>query len=119
MMSRCYQRRHISYRNYGAKGIRVCKRWHSFENFYADMGDRPQGHSIERLKNHIGYRPGNCRWATVLDQANNRSNNVRILFRGETKTLAQWIRALGLKKSTVKNRWRARWSIARIFSEAA
>src|SRR5882724_4491981 len=76
---------------YGSRGIIVCDRWkYSFENFIADMGARPSPeHSIDRQNNDGNYEPGNCRWATKLEQSNNRRNNIVVKFRGEEMTLKQ------------------------------
>lgn len=73
MKSRCYYPRHESYKNYGARGITVCRRWHDFRNFYADMGARPSPtHSLDRIDNDADYSPNNCRWATKSEQNLNR-----------------------------------------------
>jgi hypothetical protein len=73
MKARCSNLNSTRYEDYGGRGIRVCERWLSFENFYADMGDRPSAkHSIDRINNDGNYEPSNCRWATPLQQRHNQ-----------------------------------------------
>lgn len=72
MRERCRNPKHHAYHRYGGRGIAVCKRWESFVNFKKDMGTPPEGLSIDRINNEGGYKPSNCRWATRLQQTNNR-----------------------------------------------
>jgi len=72
MTARCYNPNIPDFQKYGARGITVCNRWrHSFENFLADMGERPAGRTIDRINNNRGYTPSNCRWATKSEQCRN------------------------------------------------
>lgn len=73
MRQRCSNPRNDNYRRYGAKGIGVCERWESFENFVADMGERPEGTSLDRIDSVGNYESGNCRWATRREQNVNTS----------------------------------------------
>jgi len=72
MLTRCNNSSHESYLNYGARGIQVCERWKIFENFLADMGEPPDGLTLDRIDVNGNYEPGNCQWATWIEQNNNK-----------------------------------------------
>jgi hypothetical protein len=75
-----------------------------FENFLKDMGERPTGLTLERINNKKGYYKSNCRWATALDQANNKRNNIFVKYKGRSLTIAQWARELNIRVRTLYNR---------------
>ena len=103
---------------YAGRGIKVCTRWDSFENFLADMGERPSAtHSIERIDNDGDYSPDNCKWATKIEQANNRRDNVTLEFNGITDTIAGWSRRQGLSYHVIACRIRRGWSVERAICE--
>lgn len=81
MKARCFDKNHKAYPNYGGRGITVCERWLTFDNFYADMGDPPAGLSLDRYPDNNGnYEPGNCRWASWSDQQKNRRTKAEKLL---------------------------------------
>lgn len=94
---RCESPGDKAYANYGARGIRMCLRWsNDFAAFFADMGERPVGLTLERIDNDKGYEPGNCRWATRSDQNLNRRSAVIVRFRGEDVALQALARRFGV-----------------------
>lgn len=99
---RCFNRNNIGYQDYGGRGITVCDRWKdSFENFLEDMGERPEGTSIDRIDNDGNYEPGNCRWATKKEQANNKRSNRYLTHDGKTLNLAQWSKKINISVSAL------------------
>jgi hypothetical protein len=106
IISRCHNPDDQRYPWYGARGLAVCDRWRAdFENFLEDMGPAPSpAHTIERDKNHLGYHPENCRWATMKEQAQNRRSNVYLTFQGRRLTVAQWAAELGIDRRTLWKR---------------
>ena len=96
MLNRCRNPNVAGYGYYGGRGVKVCDRWLTFENFLADMGDVSVGTTIERINNDGDYEPRNVRWATYRDQSRNKSNNRLLSFKGQTKILADWANDLGI-----------------------
>lgn len=76
MIARCTNPRRDNYKHYGGRGIKVCERWMKFENFYADMGDRPEGKTIDRKDVNGDYCPENCKWSTQSQQNMNRRKSI-------------------------------------------
>jgi hypothetical protein len=106
MIARCHNPKRKVYKNYGARGIKVCERWRSsIANFYADMGPRPSPkHEIERINNDGDYCPENCRWATHKEQSRNKRTNRRITSRGVTRILVEWEEITGIRHETIARR---------------
>lgn len=102
VLGRCFNPTDSKYPYYGERGITVCDRWLMFENFYADMGDRPtKHHSIDRQDVNGNYEPNNCRWATPIEQAQNKRNNVLVFVDGERMVIAEAERRLNLGKGSI------------------
>lgn len=110
MVQRCTNPNNHKWHRYGGRGIAVCERWLSYENFLADMGPRPTGMTVERKNNDGSYEPTNCRWATQKEQASNRSTNVYVVVAGVLLTVSDASRRLGTNRSTVGRRIREGWS---------
>jgi len=83
----------------------------SFEQFLVDMGEKPKGTSLDRIDNNKGYEPGNCRWASKVEQANNCRSNVRVEWLGRNLSIRQWEAELGLVRGTLWQRLRAGWPL--------
>lgn len=113
--ARCHDPNHHKYPWYGGRGIAVCERWReSYRAFLHDMGRAPAPeYTIERKENDGDYEPGNCRWATMKEQAQNRRSNRNIKFRGRTLTAAAWAEEMGMDRRVLWKRLKARWSVER------
>lgn len=105
MRTRCLNPNRKTYVNYGGRGISVCERWNLFENFLADMGERPEGRTLDRFPDPNGnYEPSNCRWATPQEQANNTRRNKWITHGGITDTQTGWARRVGITVGALRSR---------------
>ncbi len=119
MKHRCQNPKNIGYYLYGGRGIEVCDRWLDFWAFVEDMGERPEGHTLDRIDNDGPYAPWNCRWATGKEQKKNsrRNRNERVLvYQGEALNVAEWARKLGIKYITLSKRIDRGWSVERALS---
>lgn len=118
MLHRCYDTTRSDYGNYGGRGITVCDHWRNdVTAFVADMGTRLPSTSLDRIDNAKGYEPGNCRWATRIEQNRNRRQARTITFMGRTQLLSDWAVELGLNASTISMRLDAYgWTLERALS---
>lgn len=112
MNQRCNNPNDPKFSYYGGRGIKVCQRWTDFANFFADMGARPEGTTLDRINADMGYTPENCRWATKRQQQNNLRSNVFIEMDGERLTLKGWSVRLGRNYQTVRARIARGWNPA-------
>lgn len=118
MLQRCENPKSQAYANYGGRGIAVCDRWHKFEGFFSDMGNRPKGYSLDRRDNNGPYSPENCRWATTTTQANNQRRNRVITIYGRSRTFAEWAKYAGLDWYTLRERLdRCGWDLERALTD--
>jgi hypothetical protein len=102
---RCYWQPKHNYKNYGGRGISMCDEWkNSFESFYAYMGNRPPGLTLERIDTNKGYEPGNCIWADLKTQGRNKTNNRIIYYNGLFLTLAEWEERTGIPRDSINYR---------------
>lgn len=118
--TRCSNVNHVTYRDYGGKGISVCQQWNdSFDIFLADMGPRPEGYSIDRIDSRGNYEPGNCRWATRQEQNNNRRTNRLVEFRGDKMSLgdARKLSGSNISSGHILGRLARGWILERALSE--
>lgn len=111
MKRRCANPKVAHFERYGGRGIKVCSRWlESFENFLADMGERPDGTTLDRVNNDGHYEPANCRWVARKTNSRNRSDNRLLTFNGQTKTLAEWVESTGHSLATLQGRVHMGWT---------
>jgi len=110
MMNRCFNPKNASWRYYGGRGITVCDRWQSYENFAEDMEEPPsKQHSIDRKNSDGNYGPDNCQWATPMEQVRGRRNTAMITIDGVSRPLIEWCKIAGTKYVTAFGRLRKGW----------
>lgn len=112
MRQRCSNPKRPDYKYYGGRGIKVCERWNnSFLAFIKDMGERPEGMSLDRKDNSLGYEPDNCKWATKDEQMQNTRQTNKISFNGVVMGLNAWAKKIGINKESLRTRLCNGWSI--------
>jgi hypothetical protein len=111
MIQRCHNPNTKKFHLYGGRGITVCERWRKFENFLADMGERPEGMTLDRVDGEKGYGPENCRWATFKQQSRNTTQNVFLIHAGASRCIAEWAEITGIPRSAISGRLRRGWSV--------
>lgn len=104
MLRRCKDKALVNFSNYGGRGIKVCERWHVFENFVADVGRRPDGTSLDRIDSSGNYEPGNVRWSTQKQQCRNTRTNRLLTNKGKTMCVAEWAEQIGISENTIRGR---------------
>jgi hypothetical protein len=118
MIARCHDDKDPKFYLYGARGITVCDRWKHFPNFIEDLNATFfPGATIDRRDGDKGYSPDNCRWATSLEQNNNKRTNRLLTFDGITMTMSQWARSIGAPYVALRARIGSGWSVERALSE--
>ena len=127
MRRRCYETTYNKYKDYGAQGIKTSAEWkESFDNFCEDMLESYNKHvkeygetdtTLDRIDVFGNYCKENCRWATWKEQANNRRNNIKLTYKGETHTLAEWEPIIGIKGDTLEHRIKYGWSTEDILTK--
>ena len=117
MIQRCTNPKNTHYAYYGGRGIKVYPRWLDFKMFLADIGERPEGTTLDRVDNGGHYSPNNCRWVSRKVQALNRRSNVFHIIGGVTKTTTEWLAHFNIKQSTFDQRvYVYKWSIIKAFT---
>lgn len=110
MRVRCVNLNHKQYKDYGGRGISVCEEWLDFETFYRDMGDMPQGMSIDRIDNNKGYCKENCKWSTRQEQCENRRTNLSVSYKGQTITFKELLEQINIDRDALYHRiFRYNW----------
>lgn len=113
MRARCLDEKHIHYSRYGGRGILICHEWDDFEKFFEDMGHRPNGKTLDRIKSDGNYCKENCKWSTPKEQSRNLRSNRVLEFNGVSACVSEWAEKTGIKYTTLKERLNRGWSVER------
>jgi hypothetical protein len=116
MKQRCLTPTNVKYPQYGGRGIKVCDKWLRFEGFLEDMGERPEGKILDRIDPNGNYEPGNCRWATRLEQANNTTGIRVVAVRGERSSITQMAKRHNISVGAVYARLKSGMDVERAFT---
>jgi len=121
MRQRCLDKNYSNYPYYGGRGITICSEWMVFTEFYnwAITSGYSKELSIDRINVNGNYEPKNCRWATPIEQSNNKASSRKISFGGESLTVAQWARRMNINQTTLNNRILSGWPIEKALSMPA
>lgn len=117
MIQRCNNPKSTKYPMYGAKCIKVCDEWMDFSKFLEDMGERPEGHTIDRINGNDGYHPSNCKWSSLVEQQNNLKSNLVVRYQDNDYKLQELARMLNIKSSTLLYRVKRGWSDSDLSSQ--
>lgn len=115
MNGRCNHVSNTNFKYYGAKGIKICKEWEDYKTFkaWAIQNGYKDDLSLDRINNSENYEPGNCRWVTMKEQQNHKTNNHKLTYNGEEKTISEWAEITGIKTATLFTRIKRGWSTER------
>lgn len=120
MKQRCLNPKAVDYARYGGRGIKICQRWlHDFSAFLSDMGERPEGCTLDRIDVDGDYEPSNCRWADAFTQQRNTRVSKWLTHNGESKPLVVWAAELGMYHSTLLRRMKAGWPPEKIIGQSS
>lgn len=118
MKQRCFNPNSKDYANYGGRGVSVCAEWvHDFPKFLSDMGERPEGSSLDRIDSDGNYEPSNCRWADPKTQQRNTRVSKHLTVNGVTKPLVDWASDIGMRRDTLLQRMNAGWPPEKIVGQ--